>query len=199
MKMDKEEFMKILRKHLKNVGDEDLNEILQDYEEHITIGIEMGRDEGELIESLGNPNEIAKQINADYHIKKAETNTSASNIARAVYATVGLGVFNLIFVLVPFIAILPILLALFIIPVTLIISSISLFGASLAAIVMPANFAIATSTSATIGILFSSIGFLSFGMLFLIGDYYLAKFIYELVIKYLKFNLKIIEGKGDLK
>ena len=106
IKMDKEEFLEILRSQLRNIQGKDLTEILQDYEEHITIGIEEGREEGELIKSLGDPNELAKQINADYHIKKAETTTSASNILRAVYASIGLGLFNVIFVLGPLLMIL---------------------------------------------------------------------------------------------
>jgi len=198
--MDKEEFLEILRSQLRNIQGEDLAEILQDYEEHITIGIEEGREEGELIKSLGDPNEIAKQINADYHIKKAETTTSASNILRAVYASVGLGLFNAIFVLGPLLMILSFTLVLFIIPVVLGITGITLFGASLAAIVMPEYFQATTYNAvAEIGVLFISIGLTSLGLLILIGDYYVAKLIYELILKYLKFNLDIISGKEALK
>jgi len=198
--MDKEEFLEILRNQLRNIQGEDLTEILQDYDEHITIGIEEGREEGELIKSLGDPNEIAKQINADYHIKKAETTTSASNILRAVYASIGLGLFNVIFVLGPLLMILSFTLVLFIIPVVLGITGITLFGASLAAIVMPEYFQATTYNAvAEIGVLFISIGLTSLGLLILIGDYYVAKLIYELILKYLKFNLDIISGKEALK
>ena len=198
--MDKEEFLEILRSQLRNIQGEDLTEILQDYGEHITIGIEEGREEGELIKSLGDPNEIAKQINAEYHIKKAETTTSASNILRAIYASVGLGLFNVIFILGPLLMILSFSLVLFIIPVVMGITGITLFGASLAAIVMPEYFQATTYNAvAEIGVLFFSIGLISLGLLILIGDYYVAKLIYELIIKYLKFNLDIISGKEASK
>lgn len=198
--MDKEEFLEILGSQLRNIQGGDLTEILQDYDEHITIGIEEGREEGELIKSLGDPKEIAKQINADYHIKKAETITSASNILRAVYASVGLGLFNVIFVLGPLFMILSLSLVLFIIPVVMGITGITLFGASLAAIVMPEYFQATTYNAvAEIGVLFFSIGLISLGLLILIGDYYVAKLIYELIIKYLKFNLEIISGKEASK
>lgn len=198
--MDKKEFLEILRSQLRNIQGEDLTEILQDYEDHITIGIEEGREEGELIKSLGDPNELAKQINADYHIKKAETTTSASNILRAVYASVGLGLFNVIFVLGPLLMILSFSLVLYFIPVLMEITGIILFGASLAAIVMPEYFQATTYNAvAEIGVLFFSIGLISLGLLILIGDYYVAKLIYELIIKYLKFNLDIISGKEALK
>ena len=42
-------------------------------------------------------------------------------------------------------------------------------------------------------VLFVSIGVTAFGLLFIIGDCFLAKYFYIGTIKYLKFNLKIIK------
>jgi uncharacterized membrane protein len=87
-----------------------------------------------------------------------------------------------------------------IIPVTVGITGIALFGASLTAILMPEFFPATTfNTVEQVGVLFLSIGLTSLGLLILIGDYYVAKLIYELIIKYLKFNLDIISGKEESK
>lgn len=65
---------------------------------------------------------------------------------------------------------------------------------------MPEYFQATTYNAvAEIGVLFLSIGLTSLGLLILIGDYYVAKLIYELIIKYLKFNLDIISGKEASK
>ena len=154
------------------------------------------RKEEAIIKALGDPKAIAKQIKADYHIKKAETKASAANIARAVYASIGLGLFNLILILGPFIAILGILVGLFAAAISITITGIATFVASIFSNLLPQHVSIGVSA---VGFSFASVGIICFGLLFLIGDFYLTKLIFKLTIRYLKFNLGIIKGKEVLK
>lgn len=199
--MNREEFLESLRNQLKNIPKEDIDEILQDYRDHITIGMENGRNEDELIKSLGDPKEIAKQMNANYLIKNAETKTSASNIFRALYATAGLGFFNLIFTLPLFIIILALLFVLFVVPLSLIFAGIVVIivcvGNFMASDYFFKNFDVAISAPEAVGASLISIGLISLGLLILIAAYYASKAIFKLVLRYLKFNLNIIQNKEE--
>ena len=60
--------------------------------------------EEQIAGALGSPSQIAKEILATYHLEKVENTASAGNIMRAAWAVIGLGFFNLVIVLGPFIA-----------------------------------------------------------------------------------------------
>ena len=199
--MTREEFLESLGSQLKNIPKEQIDEILQDYSDHITIGMENGRNEEELIKSLGDPKEIAKQINANYHIKNAETKTSASNIFRAIYASAGLGFFNLIFVLPLFVIILVLLFVLFVVPLSLIIAGIAVIILCVSIPLAPdyflKTFGFAISAPEAVGASLMSIGLVSMGLLILIAAYYVSKAIFKLILRYLRFNLNIIQNKEE--
>lgn len=199
--MNRKEFLESLRNQLKNIPGEEIDDILQDYGDHITIGMEKGRNEEELIKSLGDPKEIAKQINVNYLIKNAETKTSARNIFRAVYATAGLGIFNLIFILPPFIIILFLLFVLFAVPILMMLTYLMVLVGSMFSLLAPGfffkTFEGDFSGPEAVGALFISIGSISLGLLILIGGYYVSKVIFKLVLMYLKFNLNIIQNKEE--
>lgn len=59
--MKKKEFLDELKEHLIGLPEEDVNEILEDYEEHFKIGKKKKRKESEISESLGNPKQIARE------------------------------------------------------------------------------------------------------------------------------------------
>ena len=98
--MNKEEYLKKLSKLVKRLPEEDKKEILLDYEEHFIIGMEKGRSEEEISKALGDPENNAKQIKADYMVKKAEDKPSPISIIEAIAAVAGLGLLN-IFVVGP--------------------------------------------------------------------------------------------------
>jgi uncharacterized membrane protein len=100
--MNKAEFMKTLEQLLGRLPEAERKEVLYDYEEHFQNGLADGKTETDIIRALGDPRMIAKQYVANESIKRAESHNFFSNIANAVLATVGLGFFNLIFVLGPF-------------------------------------------------------------------------------------------------
>jgi len=95
--LNKKQFFKELREELKQLPKEDFDSIMEDFEEHFEIGLSKGRNEEEIVESLGTPNTIAKHAKAYFLVRRAEEKSSVINFLRAIYATIGLGFFNLIF------------------------------------------------------------------------------------------------------
>src|SRR5699024_924262 len=100
----KEQFLRSLDKSLKGLSSDERRDIMHDFEEHFAFGIEEGKTEKEIATSLGSPDKIAKELLAAYHLEKVETTATTGNMIRAVWAVIGLGFFNLVIVLGPFIA-----------------------------------------------------------------------------------------------
>ncbi len=190
--MNKKQFMDLLAVNLRGIPKEDRLDIISDFEEHFKFGMEKGRSEDELSDSLGNPKILAKQLKASVLVEQAEKSTSATNITRAVFATLGLGFFNLIFVLGPFVGIVGVLFGLFATAVAAAASGITVLVATIFGPLFPEWVGVVVNPA--VGI-FGSIGLACFGILFFIGDIFLGKVLYRLFIRYIKFNLRVIKGK----
>jgi uncharacterized membrane protein len=78
--MRKDEFLKQLKKQLKDIKEEDRKDIIEDYEEHFEEAIRDGKSEEKICEDLGNPKDIAKELRAYSVIEKAENNLTFENI-----------------------------------------------------------------------------------------------------------------------
>lgn len=59
--MDKNHFMQILYSELKPMNQNEINDIMSDFEEHFASGLANGKSEDEIVSELGNPYEIAGQ------------------------------------------------------------------------------------------------------------------------------------------
>lgn len=101
--MDKKTYLEDLAKKLRRLQKEEQQEIIADYEEHFELASEKGRSDSEIIRGLGAPSKLAKEILVQYEITKAGESPSLNSVSKAVFAAVGLGLFNLVFVLAPFI------------------------------------------------------------------------------------------------
>lgn len=192
--MNKTEFMSVLTKNINYLSEEEKKDILYDYEEHFSIGLEKGKTEEEIAKSLGDPISLAQKYNINKLINNAEKEKSTENIMRVVFATLGLGFLNFIFVFGPFCTIAGILIFLFLISFAVALGGI---GFLIWSLISPF-----ISSSVTIGLhpvacIFFSIGIFCTGLLMGIGSFYLSKLFYILTIKYVKFNLKIITGKEE--
>ena len=188
--MNKKEYIQKLKQYLKNLPEEERKDALYDYEEHFRIGVKKGRKESELSKSLGNPKEIAKQIKADYLLKKAESKKSVKNIIKAVLATVGLGFLNLIFILGPFLGLVGILAALYATSIAIVVAGLATLIISIIAPLAPyVNLGLSP-----MGISFLSISAIAFGMLFFTINIQLTRLFYKLTTKYLRFNINIIKS-----
>lgn len=133
---------------------------------------------------------IARQFKVDNAIRQAEETKSVGNIFRAVFAGLGLGFFNIVFVLGPFLAVIGILIGLIGAAVGITLGGIAFLLASIFHPWLPDSFNYTINPAAGI---FISIGMTALGLLFLIGDFYFAKFLYTATIKYLKMNIRIIQ------
>jgi uncharacterized membrane protein len=190
--MNKKEFFDLLKEELKDLPESELGEILADYEEHFEIGKSKNKSEKEIVEKLGDPSTIAKEFKTNILVKKAEQNTTFSNVTRVVFASLGLGFFNLIFVFGPFVGALAVLLSLFVTAIALVVSG---FGTMFAAVLSPYLPWIQLDAN-PISVVLLSISIICGGCLMAIATYYVSKLFFSLTLKYIKLNLNIIT-KGE--
>ncbi len=94
--MRKKEFLTKLRQNLRGIPSEEIHDILYDFEEYFNGGIQDGRSEEELADSLGNPKNIAKQVRAEFMVQLAKDAPSIRNMLNAIFATIGPGFFQVI-------------------------------------------------------------------------------------------------------
>ncbi|MBU3128204.1 MULTISPECIES: HAAS signaling domain-containing protein [Clostridium] len=191
--MNKNEFMKELSRNLNNIPEEEKQDISTDYDEYFAIGIEQGRSEENIALSLGEPKTIAKQLRANYMIEKAQNTKSSRNIGRAVIAAVGLGFFNII-LLGPFIGIVGILIGLYATAFGFTIGGIGVVLGTFLKPIFPQYISMGVNWIISIAI---GIGLSAAGSLMFIGCKHLSKCLYKETIKYLKTNIKIINGKEE--
>lgn len=194
IRMSKSEFLHTLEAALADFKEEERKEILYDYEEHFRIGEESGKEEAELIEELGNPNDIAEQYRTATQAGKEGISTKEERPAIVdIIAAVGLLFFNLIFILGPLLGIIGVLIGLFASAAALIISGIAVI---IGVFVAPFfnEFIHMPYEISHVGLFFIGIGTTALGALFLIGMCYAAKFTYKAIVKYISWNIKIIKG-----
>ena len=61
--LNKNEFLEILKDYLrKDFSDDEVNDILRDYEEYFVDGLIEGKSDMEIISALGSPKAIAKEL-----------------------------------------------------------------------------------------------------------------------------------------
>lgn len=190
--MNKLQYLENLGKSLKSLPKEETNDIINDFKEYFEVGIERGRSEEDLSLSLGNPKMLARQIRLESYIKKAEETKSASSILRAVFMSIGLSFFNLIIMLPVFLIVISALAALFACSISL--SAAGITG-TVGSIFSPLFSQYLTFNVNVAVSIFAFIGIGSLGILFFIGNIYISKFIFRLVVRYLRFNLSVVKGK----
>lgn len=198
--MNKQEYLEKLTKLLKEMPKDEREDILSDYEEHFRIGMENGRTEEELSRALGNPKTVAKQIKAEYKITKAENEPSANSIIEAVIAAAGLGLFNIIFVALPALGFAAIILALFVAGLGVIFTGILAMLSPLLHLIFPRIIPLPLGNRIVgnlIGVLVG-VGLTVLGTIWVAAMVYVAKWFYNLALKYLRLNLRIINGKTHL-
>jgi len=192
--MNKKEFMSELKKNLKGLSKEDREEIIEDYGEHFDIGKKRKRKESEIAKSLGKPKQLAKQAKVELLVSKAEKKKSVKNISRAIFATIGMSFFNLIFVVGIFFGLLGVLIGLFATGFAIAVSGLSL--AVLAFLPISLEF-ISLPLVNHLTVFFVGLGLLCLGTLFCIGTWYVGKGFYIITIKYIKLNIRIISGERE--
>ncbi|MBB5019678.1 putative membrane protein [Chitinivorax tropicus] len=93
--MNKEQFLRALKRELSALPKADLGEIVADYEEYFHDGVASGRTEEEVANGLGDPKKIARELLAQVRIQAWQDNKSMGNLMRVVLAIAALGSLNL--------------------------------------------------------------------------------------------------------
>lgn len=182
MRMNKSEFFAELEAPLKDLISSERIDVIRDFEEHFIIGLEEGKSEEEISAALGSPEKIAKELLATYHIERVETTVTTGNVFRAVWAVIGLGFFNLVIVLGPFMALAGIVFAGWITSIAFITSPLLVIFGS---VIFIGSFVLFD--------LFLSIGLAGLGLFIAIGMFFVTRLLISGLVKYLKFNVDFVK------
>ena len=126
--MNKDHYLKLLKRYLGHINNDEKQDILNEYETHFYSGKQEGKSEEQISQELGNPKSIAKELRATAAVERAKSNSSISNIFSAIIAVMGLSLFNFFIILFPAVMI-------FFAIVSLILFTISMLGAPIMLIV----------------------------------------------------------------
>lgn len=193
--MTKEKWLEKLKKGLTGLTKEEIEDIMADYKEYFYDALEKGRTEEEVTNSLGEPLKLAKQLKADSRIKTAQANMNPKNVLKAIFAIVTLSLFNLIIMLGPITAIIGLIFGGAVAGLGIlgggIISffGILLFGSSA---LTGIGFSLTLPLALLLGLCLSSLG-----ILILILDFWFGKWVFNLLVKYFKFNFDIVRKTTD--
>jgi len=97
--MTRQAFMARLLEGLRGLPPRTQADIVADYNNHFNEGIAAGRSEADVAEGLGDPTRLARELRAEIGLKRWEAERSASSGASAVFAVLGLGAIDIIFLL----------------------------------------------------------------------------------------------------
>lgn len=184
--MNKSEFLSQLSSSLRNIPNSEKEDIISEYETHFISGKQDGKCEEEIARKLGNPKTIAKELTVSYAISNADSKRSFKNMIIALFSVMSLSALNFAFIFVAFFVLLfllPFLLALIIATPVLIISPILLIGLGF----FKGFHQISYSDVYNVFIAFCV------GLLISVVCYQMVKHIYALLVKYLKWNIAILQ------
>jgi uncharacterized membrane protein len=193
--MNRIEYISRLRDALGDIPDITKDEIIYDFTEHFEVGIEQGKTEEEIAESLGDPKANAKQYRAEYIVQKANNRSSGVNVFRAFFAAISLGFINLTFMFPIFAAVFSIIIALFAVSFSFALSGVLVLLATILKPVLPVWVSIPDMNPLIL--IFGSISITSFGLLFGLGTTQFAKWFLKATARYLKANINIIGNNKE--
>lgn len=193
--MNQQEYILQLKVQLSGMPQAEINDIVRDQEELIRDGMSAGRTEAAVLEGLGDPKELARNLKASYRIDQAQDEVKLSRQMSGAIGAVGallvLAPFNLIFVLGPFCGMMGLLTAGWAV-------SLAIGGAAVAALVffLAQAALISAVLSAKLASLFIFLGCIGLSAIFLIGMYHVTRLFLQLTLKYLKWNLNFIKKQA---
>jgi uncharacterized membrane protein len=190
--MTREAFVAELARSLGRMPEKDRREILYDYEEHFRMGLADGKSEEEIARSLGNPRVLGKSFAIDAMLEAPASGTGvrAGSVMRALFASLSLTIFNVIFVLGPMLGLVAVMIGLWAAAVSLPLAGLGAFLAPIAALIVPAYVSLAGMNAAFI--LFAGIGIAGLGLLAVIGMWKLSRLFVLMIAAYVRFNARIV-------
>jgi uncharacterized membrane protein len=97
--MTREAFMARLREGLRGMPPQAVADIVADYEQHFADGEAAGRSEAEVAAALGDPDRLAREVRAESTMTRWREERSPSAAGAAVFAVLGLGAIDILFLL----------------------------------------------------------------------------------------------------
>ena len=97
--MTRQAFMARLREGLRGLPPSVQADIVADYETHFTEGASAGRSEEEVAAALGDPGRLARELRAERGLQRWEEERTPSAGAAAIFAVLGLGAIEILFLL----------------------------------------------------------------------------------------------------
>ncbi len=190
--MTRAEYMVRLVDKLGNLPEVRRREIVEEILAHFNDGGSEGVSEEELAEGLGPPEVLAKEYRAAYASEQASVRPTVGNVMRVVWAGMGMGMLNLIFVL-------PVVAVLFAVWISLAATggAMALAGAlaailSIVSMIIPIAFVV---NAYPIAAIFACLMIASLGGLILIGSLRLGGAMGKFIARYVRTNIEIISGR----
>lgn len=190
--MEKSEFLERLSARLKDLPDDEVQEIIGDYEEHFAAGVEAGRTETAIAAALGDPDEIGKQLCAASHLKTAEQTGSFAALCRAALATFGLGLFNFCIALVPIVVAASIIFAIFVTGVSLALGGGVALVVTAVPSLVPPGMTVTMPFETPLARIATAAGLIAVGLLVTVGSIYPARFFARAMARYFRMNLSMV-------
>ena len=190
--MNKEQFLSDMKRSLRGMTDAEKREVLSDYEEHFRMGLSEGKIEEQIAKALGNPRTIGTSYAIDALLEepKGGKGVAAASVLRAVFASISLTFFNIIFILGPFLGLVGVMIVLWAAAVSLPLAGLAGVLAPIAAAIVPGYFTLGGMSAAFL--VFAGIGVAALGLLAVIGMWKLSLLFVRMIAAYVKFNARIV-------
>ncbi|TJX14298.1 DUF1700 domain-containing protein [Tissierella creatinini] len=185
--MKKIEYLNHLKTNLQGLPNEEINDILSDYEEHFQIGISKGKTEEEISHELGDPKEIAAgyklNLKSNQPSDESTTTTTNDNTKRFLVALL-LIIVNVMVLSAPVMALLGILVGLFGMGIGFAFGGLGLL--------LRLPFVLIGNSPHILTSLGLGFGLGALGLLVLILGAVIVKHLIILIKKYVKWNIELV-------
>src|SRR5699024_13232 len=184
--LDKITFLNELEQKLNKLPRSECDKVMYEYEQYIFEQESEGKNEYQIIGALESPKKIGKELMARNAIVSAEYRPNVNTILKAIMASLGMGILSLIIVLVPMI---------FVAAFMFILLLIALF-LSLSPALLVIHGTINNNFSFAISNYLFAISYTGLGILLFVVIAKFAQFVYRVILKYLRWNIKTIKGSA---
>jgi uncharacterized membrane protein len=97
--MNRDQFLSELRRALRGLNPQEVDDIVADYRSHFAEAQAAGRPEQEVASALGDPKRLAKELRAESGLRRWQERRTPANYVGAIFALCGLAAIDLIILL----------------------------------------------------------------------------------------------------